>query len=299
MNFKNKKPLYYDIHGHLNFNAYKNDRDEVIKRTLENSVWANSVGTKFETSKLAVELAEENEGLFAIIGLHPIHTSESFHDDEEIGEEGAGFKSKGEVFDREKYLPLAKHEKTLAIGECGLDYFHLDPSTPSTSSGQEGSGQGKNVELQRKAFTDQIHLANEVGKPLMLHLRSGSGRSAYKDAYEILKKEAKVIGDLHFFAGSVEEAKLFLDLGFYFSFTGAITFAKNYEEIIRFLPLNRIMAETDCPYVSPVPNRGKRNEPSGVIEVVKKIAEIKGLDVLEVREQILENSIEFFRIQNF
>lgn len=285
MNFKNKKPLYYDIHGHLNFNAYKNDRDEVIKRTLENSVWANSVGTKFETSKLAVELAEENEGLFAIIGLHPIHTSESFHDDEEIGEEGAGFKSKGEVFDREKYLPLARYEKTLAIGECGLDYFHLEKPD--------------NIELQRKAFIDQINLANEVGKPLMLHLRSGSGRSAYKDAYEILKKEAKVIGDLHFFAGSVEEAKLFLDLGFYFSFTGAITFAKNYEEIIRFLPLNRIMAETDCPYVSPVPNRGKRNEPSGVIEVVKKIAEIKGLDVLEVREQILENSIEFFRIQNF
>jgi TatD DNase family protein len=139
-----------------------------------------------------------------------------------------------------------------------------------------------------------IDVANEVNKPLMLHLRNGSGRSAYLDAYEIIKNRAKVKGNLHFFAGSIAEAKPFLDLGYYFSFTGVITFARSYDEIIKYIPLDRIMSETDCPYVSPMPYRGKRNEPVNVIEVVKWIAKIKELDEEVVRKQIISNAEEFF-----
>ena len=164
----------------------------------------------------------------------------------------------------------------VAIGECGLDFYRLERES---------------VAKQQDAFVRQIELANEVGKPLMLHIRQ-----AYKEAYEILKVRAKVLGNLHFFAGTTEEAKPFLDLGFSFSFTGVISFARSYDEVLRFLPLDRIMSETDAPYVAPAPHRGMRNEPSYVVEVVKKIAEIRGEEQEKVRTQLLENARRFFGI---
>lgn len=293
-------PKYIDIHSHVNFTAFDADRDEVIKRALENDTWVINVGTQVDTSKKAVDMANAYpEGVYAIIGLHPIHTGASFHDKKELGEEGAEFTSRGEVFDKEKYRELLKDPKVVAIGECGLDYYRMDPDS---------------IEKQKRAFIGQIELANEFGKPLMLHIRNnekkelvegGEGKpNAYSDALEILKKYQKINpstplrarGDVHFFAGSVEVAKAFIDFGFTLSFTGVITFTKDYDEVIAVTPLNMIMSETDAPYVTPTPYRGKRNEPSYVREVVKKIALVKGLPEEEVAQAIIATTKRVFNI---
>lgn len=278
-------PKYIDIHSHVNFKAFDEDRDVVIHRALDAGTWVINVGTQIDTSKKAIEMAHQyEEGVYAIIGLHPIHTGASFHDEKELGEGGKEFTSRGEVFDKEKYIELCRDEKVVGIGECGLDYYRCDPEY---------------VEKQKKAFIEQIEVANEVGKPLMLHIRNNpedKTLNAYRDALEILKQHAKVKGDVHFFAGSVEDAKSFVDFGFTLSFTGAITFGKNYEEVIKSIPLEMIMSETDAPYVTPVPHRGKRNEPIYVSEVVKKIAEIKGLPEAKVAEAIIQNAKRVFYI---
>lgn len=268
---------YIDIHSHVNFKAFDEDRDEVIKRAFENNTYVINVGTQVDTSKKAIEMAHKySEGVYAIIGLHPIHTGASYHDEKELGEGGKEFTSRGEIFDKNIYREMLKDPKVVAIGECGLDYYRMDADS---------------VEKQKKAFIEQIELANEVGKPLMLHIRQ-----AYKDALEILKAHAKVKGDVHFFAGNWEEAKGFLDFGFTLSFTGVITFTHDYDEVIKNTPLDMIMTETDSPYVTPVPYRGKRNEPSYVREVVKRIAEIKGLPEDDVAQAIIANAKRVFKI---
>jgi len=270
------KPQYIDIHTHLNFAAFDEDRERVIERTLADGVWAINVGTQADTSAQAIALAEKYEGLFAAIGLHPIHTAKSFHDKSELGEGGDEFTSRGEIFDIEAYRSLAVHPKVVAIGECGLDYFRLEADSKK---------------LQQDAFVRQIELANEVGKPLMLHIRN-----AYSDAYEIFKTYSRVPGNLHFFAGTVEDAKPFLDMGCTFSFTGVITFARNYDEVINYLPLEAIMTETDAPYVAPEPHRGERNEPRFVTYITEKIAVIKNIQFEKVREQMLLNVQRVFGI---
>lgn len=322
------KPEFFDIHAHVNFSAFDVDRDGVIRRALETGVWVANVGTQADTSRKAIELAEKyEEGVYAIVGLHPIHTAKSFHDKQELGEGGkeftplensspqaakshisiqarglmphvsslTGFTSRGEEFDSTIYRIMAKHPKAVAIGECGLDYYQHDTSTQMGANDANKS--------QEENFRKQIELAIEVGKPLMLHLRSGSGRSAYKDAFSILNSyfllhPSKLRGNLHFFAGSIEEAKLFLDMGFSFSFTGVITFARDYDEVIRYLPLERIMSETDCPYITPAPYRGKKNEPLYVQEVVRKIAEIKDLEVEGVKKTLFSNALNFFNLNS-
>jgi TatD DNase family protein len=273
---------YFDIHSHMNFAAYDADREEVIKRSQTAGIGMITVGTQIDTSKAAVKLAQTHAGMYAAIGLHPIHTSASHHDSAELGEGAKDFTSRGEVANIEDYRTLANDPKTVAIGESGLDYFRLEPES---------------VAKQVKAFETMIDLANEVRKPLMLHIRNGSGKSAYKDAFEILKTRSTVNGNLHFFAGSPEEAKPFLDLGYTFSFTGVITFARNYDEVINYIPLSRIMTETDCPYVTPAPYRGKRNEPSYVIEVIKALANIRKEDEAVVIKQVAENVSRVFGIE--
>jgi len=192
--------------------------------------------------------------------------------------------------DKDAYRELLKNPKVVGIGECGLDYYRCTPES---------------IEKQKAGFIAQIELANEFDKPLMLHIRSGStsnspqaipGLNAYQDALEILKEHAKVKGDVHFFAGTPKEAKDFVDFGFTLSFTGVITFTHDYDEIIRNTPLDMLMTETDAPYVTPVPHRGKRNEPAYVQEITKKIAEIKGLPENEVAEQIIKNAQRVFGI---
>lgn len=273
---------FFDVHAHVNFAAFDPDREATIKRALDDGVFVINVGTQQDTSRSAIELAEKYErGVYAIIGLHPIHTGKSYHDAKELGEGGKEFTSRGEVFDMDVYRTMAKHPKVVGIGECGLDYYRVEPESEKA---------------QLEAFAKHIALANEVGKPLMLHVRTGSGKSAYRDAIAILKSDAKVGGDFHFFAGSWDEAKKILDCGFSLSFTGVITFTRDYDEVVKNTPLERIMTETDCPYITPVPFRGKRNEPLYVQEVVKKIAEIRGEDYEKVRAQLVQNAVKFFSL---
>ena len=275
---------FVDIHTHVNLAAFKDDQDTVIKRALEAGVWMINVGTQHDTSEAAVVAAERyEEGVYATVGLHPIHTSKSFHDPKELGTDPRvdvkGFTSRDEEFDHDFYKGLAVHEKVVAIGECGLDYYRLDADTAAK---------------QKEVFIGQIELANEVGKPLMLHIRPGKEGHAYLDAWEILKSHAKVLGNVHFFAGTKEDAQRFFDIGYTISFTGVITFTHDYDEVVSYAPLSMLHAETDAPYVTPVPHRGTRNEPLYVQEVVKKIAEIKNMDFETVRMQLRENARTLF-----
>lgn len=259
---------YFDAHTHVNFVAFK-DEEATIQRAVEAGVGMNIVGTQFDTSKAAVDIAEKYGDVYATIGLHPIHTGKSYHDEKELGEGGKAFTSRGEDFDAAKYEALAQSPKVIAIGECGLDYYRLEEDTKK---------------VQEEAFIRQIELANKLQKPLMLHIRN-----AYDDALAILKAHAKVKGDVHFFAGNWETARSFLDFGFTLSFTGVLTFTHDYDEVVKNTPLDMLLSETDAPYVTPVPHRGKRNEPAYVVEVVKAIARIKEMSEEEAATQILAN----------
>lgn len=278
-------PKFVDIHSHVQFNAFSDDVDEVVKRSLDSETWMINVGTNLKTSKDALALSEKYpEGVFTIIGLHPVHANASFHDKEELGEEGKPFTSKGEEFNIDEFEKLISHPKVVGVGECGLDFFRIEGDRESY------------VQRQINAFEHQIDLAVKYDKPTMIHCRD-----AYPEVLEILTKNKEKYGDklrgnFHFFAGTLEDAQKILDLGFNFSFTGVITFAQQYEELVKMAPLDRIFSETDCPYVTPAPYRGKRNEPVFVSEVVKKIAEIKGLDLEEVSDKLAQNAIDFFKL---
>lgn len=275
---------YFDAHTHANFAAYDEDREVVMVRAREAGVGMNVVGTQRDTAASAIALAENHDGVYATIGLHPVHTDKSYHDTQELGGEGVAFTSRGETFDESAYREMAKHPKVIAIGECGLDYYHCDESSKKR---------------QKDAFEAQIDLANTVGKPLMLHIRASAasgGKDAYDDALEILRSCAKVRADVHFFAGDWDTAKKFLDLGCMLSFTGVLTFTQDYDEVVRSTPLNRLLSETDAPYVSPKPYRGKRNEPAYVVEVVKALARIREVEMDLVGDQLLSNAQELFGI---
>lgn len=265
---------YFDAHTHVQFVAYDADREAAIARAKDAGVIMNVVGTQKDTSAAAVALAENYDHIYASVGLHPIHTSKSYHDTKELGEGGKEFTSRGEQFDISNYRALAEHPRTIAIGECGLDYYRLDDATKA---------------VQHKTFIEQIELANAVNKPLMLHIRS-----AYDDALAILKAHAKVRGDVHFFAGDWNVAKQFLDLGFTLSFTGVVTFTHDYDEVIKNAPLDMLLSETDAPYITPVPFRGKRNESSHIPLIVERIAAIRGEAPETVRTQILANAQRVF-----
>ncbi len=265
---------YFDAHTHVNFAAYKDDREQVILRAKEAGVGMNVVGTQRDTSAAAVALAERYDHVYATIGLHPVHTTKSFHDVKELGEGGREFTSRGEVFDAAAYEALGRSPRVIAIGECGLDYYRPEENTKA---------------VQKDIFIQQIEVANTLGKPLMLHVRE-----AYEDTLEIVRAHAKVRGDVHFFAGGWDIAKRFLNLGFTLSFTGVVTFTHDYDEVVRNAPLDMILSETDAPYVTPVPHRGKRNEPAYVQEVVRAIARIRGENPEKVAQQLVINARRVF-----
>lgn len=277
-----RKLSLFDVHTHVQFAAYDEDRDAVIERALDAGVWMVNIGTQRDTSAAAIELAKKyNDGVYATVGLHPSHTAESYHDSQELGESktAKNFTSHGEEFDYEFYKTLAANPKVVAIGECGLDYYRI-----------------KNHESrikQKEVFEKHITLSHEVGKPLMIHCRN-----AFDDLIQILKANShkvKVIpGIIHFFNGTVENAKKLLDLGFSFSFGGVITFARDYDEQIKYIPPDFILLETDAPYVAPAPYRGRRNEPKYVIEVAKKLAELKNTSLEEIAEKTSTNTKNIF-----
>ncbi len=271
---------YIDAHTHVQFEAYANDYKEVMHRAHDAGVIVVNVGTQKVTSMKAVELTREfPQNVYAVVGVHPLHSHASYHDRDEVKK--SEHEVDGEKFDYEYYKKLAEDPKVIAIGECGLDFFRVTDRSLQ--------------EKQKEILSEQIKLAHEVKKPLMIHCRS-----AYSDLISILNSKSPLhnspSGVIHFFAGTKDEAKQLLDLDFYFTFGGVITFARDYDEVIKMIPMDRILSETDAPYVTPIPYRGKRNEPANVIEVVKKLAEIKDIPIEQIRKQILQNAKKIFKI---
>lgn len=284
---------YIDIHCHLDFPDYEKDFGDVLGRMKEKKVGAITIGTSLEDSKKAVKIAEANEGVWACIGVHPVKETPTTFGSSPLSRgrntgtkhrEGDGFPSpdQGEGwvgFNQNEFEKLVKSPKVVGIGECGLDFFRTKPEDLE-----------KEKERQTTLFKQQIEFALKYNKPLMLHCRA-----AYDETLEILEEyRCKIRGNSHFFAGTVEQAGRFVELGFTCSFTGVITFTSDYDEVIKSLPLDMIMTETDAPFVAPVPCRGKRNEPAFVGQVVKKIAEIKGVDLEMIKKVLVENASRVF-----
>ncbi len=293
---------FFDAHTHVQFAAYAADREEVIRRASAAGVRMVNVGTQKDTSRAAVELAYQYDGVYAAIGVQPIHAGgHSYHDRNELKNPPP---EEGERFDYDYYKRLAQHPKVVAIGECGLDYFHIKHlkkiesehkifDFPSNCTAFDDA-----ADKQSLGFLDQINLAREVRKPLMIHCRE-----AFDELISLLANSGNANklndppGVVHFFSGTASDAKKLLDMGFYFTFGGVITFARNYDEVIKFIPLDRLLSETDAPYVAPAPYRGKRNEPVYVVEVVKKLAAIKDVSLEEMSAQILKNTENCFNLK--
>lgn len=277
------------------------DGNEVIKRALEKDVWLINVGSQYSTSQRAIEYAEKYEkGVYAAIGLHPIHLIEQSYESE-VGKEKVLIKTRAEEFNVGQYRELALHPKVIAIGEIGLDYYrNIDISKYQDVD----ISKYRNEELkqkQKEIFKKQLGLAYELKKPVIIHCRD-----AHQDVIEILEEFYKVAcpernevesrGTIHCFSGNWKEAQKYFDLGFHISFTGLITFVHNWDKVIKNSPLEKLMAETDCPYLTPEPHRGKRNEPLYVEYVVRRIAELKKLSFEEVAKATTKNARNLFNI---
>jgi TatD DNase family protein len=260
---------YFDAHCHVQFSGYDEDRDDVLASMRDSAVGGLVVGTDLESSRKALELVQGSDTLWASIGLHP----NSAHEWE----------------DADAYRALANDPKVVAIGECGLDNFR--PEDPNATKSK-----------QREVFEAHIQLAIETGKPLVVHARPSKGTmDSYLDALDLLtsyKREHgdRLRGDMHFFVGDVETARGFIELDFTLSYTAVLTFARDYDDVVRYAPLTHLLSETDSPYVAPAPNRGKRNEPTAVIKVVEAIADIRREDSEAVRVHILENTRKLFTL---
>ncbi|NTW27079.1 MAG: TatD family hydrolase [Candidatus Moranbacteria bacterium] len=269
----------FDTHAHVNFNAYKDDGEEVLRRCLANGMSVVNVGSQFSTSKRAVEYAHLfDDNAYAAVGIHPVHLKKgsfTHHDPGELTEEE--IPTTGEKFEYEKYLKLAKDEKVVAIGEIGLDYHHFE--------------EGDDIEflknLQKETLLEFIRLANDVQKPVMLHCWDG-----YDDLLEILEKyPVDKKGIVHSFIGSYKTANKFIQLGYMIGMNGIVTYGDSYDRLIKEIELKDIVIETDCPYLTPRPlERGIRNEPLFVKEVAQKIADVKGISIEEVAQITSQNA---------
>jgi TatD DNase family protein len=255
--------MLIDSHAHIQGKEYAGEVEAVIARAREagiDKIIAVGGAGEISNNDDAVALADSYANVYATVGMHP-------HDAKEVGAAELG-----------KLRNLTAHSKVIAVGETGLDYYYSH----------------SRHEVQRRVFTEFIHLARETELPLIVH-----ERDAAEDAAELLRSEgAGVRGVIHCFTGSYQAARTYLDLGFYLSFTGIITFknAGPLREVLRQLPLERIFIETDSPYLTPVPYRGKRNEPAYVKLVAETVAKVKGISLEEVSESTTRNVLGLFRI---
>lgn len=252
--------MFFDTHAHLNAEQYNDDLREVIDRALAEGVSRMVVvGFDRPTIEKAMELVEEYDFIYASIGWHPVDAIDMTDEDLQWIEE------------------LSSHPKVVALGEMGLDYY-WDKSPK---------------EIQKEVFRKQIQLAKKVKLPIVIH-----NRDATADIVEILKEEGaeQVGGIMHCFSGSPETAQECVKMNFYISLGGPVTFknAKKPKEVAEVIPLEKLLIETDCPYLAPHPFRGKRNEPSYVKLVAEQIAEIKNVPVEEVARITTENAKKIF-----
>ncbi|MFH1225659.1 MAG: TatD family hydrolase [bacterium] len=275
--------MLIDTHSHLNFHEYDQDREQVVRRSLDNDIWLINVGANLASSQRAVEyLKQYPQGVFASVGLHPEHlTNQVF----EI--EGKKTIVKKEEFNQDKYKKLAKSsDKVVAIGETGLDYYRLEGNQEEIKNNQ------------KKVFEQHLILASPpaggLNLPVIFHCRE-----AHQEMIEILKRYEIKGGIAHSFTGGEEDLQEYLAMGFYISYNGIITFNKKAEALqalVKITPLDKILLETDCPYLTPEPHRGQRNEPSYVKYVAEKVAELKNISVEEVEVITTANARKLFKI---
>ncbi|MGF7185226.1 TatD DNase family protein [Desulfitispora alkaliphila] len=254
--------MLFDSHAHLDDGRFTNDIEEVVQKCVDKGVSKIlNVGINLESSQKAIELAEQYPFIYASVGVHP-------HD----AKHGTA-----EVLSRLE--ELASHPKVVAMGEMGLDFYH-NHSTP---------------EVQREVFIKQVRLAKKLGLPIIVH-----DRDAHNEVFEILEaeKDENLTGVFHCFSGSWEFAQQCLDLGFHISLAGPVTFAnaKKPKEVAKNVPIDRLLIETDCPYLTPHPFRGKRNDPALVELVAKEIAALRGIELNEVASTTAANACKLFKI---
>jgi TatD DNase family protein len=254
--------MIFDSHAHYDDEAFNEDREEVIHGLKDKGViGVLNCGASIEGARMSVELSNKYDFIYSAVGIHPEHAD--MVNDKVI----------------EELRSLAQNPKVMAIGEIGLDYYYEE--NPSR-------------EVQKLAFKLQMNLAKELKMPVVIH-----DRDAHKDTLDILKEFPEVVGVVHCFSGSVEFAKECLKLGYYIGFTGVITFknAKKVIEVAQAVPMDRILVETDCPYMAPTPHRGKRNQSDYIKYIIEKISEIKGKTIEEVEEATVFNIKELLKIK--
>ena len=252
--------MLFDTHAHLNDEAFETDRDELICGLGEKDIgFVMNAGCSLVASRESIALAEKYPFIYASVGSHPDSA-------DEVNEELI-----------ETYLQMTKHPKVKAIGEIGLDYYY----------------EGFDRQIQIKAFEVQMELAKQAELPVIVH-----ERDAHEDGMAMVRKFPEVTGVFHCYSGSAEMARQLVDLGWYIGFTGVLTFknARKAVETAASIPLERIVLETDCPYMSPEPYRGRRNDPGRLIHMAEKLAEIRGFPVEEIIEITTENAKRRYRI---
>ncbi len=274
--------MLVDSHAHLNFQAFEADRQQVIARCLKQDMKVINVGSQSLTSQMAVKIAGQYPDMYAAVGIHPIHVGQYEYDPHESqAHEQIEQLTTEQMF--EQISQLAKQAKVVAIGETGLDYYRLKGEKEATQ------------QLQRDWFVQHLDLAQSLKLPVILHCRTEEG---YRDMYELIRRRS-LTGVVHCFGSDAVMAQKFVDLGYYIGLTGIVTFRKNAEELQRVaidMPLDRILIETDCPYLTPEPHRGERNEPIYVKYIAGKIAQLKGLSVEQVAQATSDNAIELFNL---
>lgn len=259
---KQAKYKIFDSHAHYDDESFNGDRQEIFQQIKESGVvGVLNCGSTLHGARTSLRLAEENDFIYAAVGIHPECANEFTP----------------EV--KEEIKEMAKNKKVKAIGEIGLDYYWKE-NPPK--------------EVQMKVFREQMALAEELNLPVVIH-----DRDAHKDTLEVIKDFPKVTGVIHCFSGSLEFAKECIKLGYFIGFTGVITFknAKKLVEVAKEIPLNKILVETDCPYMAPEPNRGKRNQSDYIEYIINKISEIRGINSAELNQQLLKNTAAFLGIK--
>lgn len=254
--------MIFDSHAHYDDDSFNEDREEVLKQLEENGiVGVLNCGASLEGARASLKLAMENHIFYAAVGIHPENA-------DELTEEAY-----------EEIKIMANNPRVRAIGEIGLDYY-WEENPPK--------------DVQKAVFRKQMELARELNLPVIIH-----DREAHKDTLDIIKEFPEVTGVLHCFSGSAEFARECLKLGYYIGFTGVVTFknAKKALEVVKEVPLDRLLVETDCPYMAPTPYRGKRNRSEYIKYIIDKISEIKGIPVHELENITINNTKNLLKIK--
>ena len=283
--------MLIDTHAHINFKDFKIDAEETIQRALDKNIWMIIVGSEYKTSQRSIKYANKYEkGIYSAIGLHPVHL-EDIKIENKSKDNSYSFYSRAEEFNYDLYKKLATFEKVIAIGEIGLDYFHIDSKNDIL----------KVKKKQQDVFRQQLELAIKSNLPVIIHCREAHEDlinilKSFKKEYKNFLPKDKPWGVVHCFSGDEDLAWQYFSLGLIISFNGLITFSKTWDDLIRKMPLEKFIIETDCPYLTPEPYRGKRNEPLFVQYVANRIAEIKKLDIKKIAEVSTNNARNLFNV---